>query len=78
MMHRIYFDGNEVDEDGRVNLGIPEAVRDIELIKPELHEGLRVLLYNSEGQELEAILEYDVAYKHWMGQPITGTLKNTE
>lgn len=74
-MHRIYFDGNEVDEDGRVNLGIPGAIRDIEFIGPELHDGLRVLLYNDEGQEMEAIIRFDMAHQHWMAQPIPETLR---
>jgi hypothetical protein len=37
--------------------------------------GMRVILYDSEELEVEAVLEYDQKYQRWMADPIWSTLK---
>ena len=74
-MYRIYFDANEGDARGRFDLGIPGSLLDIELIASQLTDGMRVILYDSEELEVEAVLEYDQKYQRWMADPIWSTLK---
>jgi hypothetical protein len=74
-MYRIYFDTNEGDEDDRFDLGIPGSLRDIEPIASELKNGMRVVLYDGEELEVEALIEFDVRYQRWMATPIWSTLK---
>jgi hypothetical protein len=76
-MHRIYFDTNEGDARGRFDLGIPGSLHDIEPIAPQLTDGMRVILYDSEELEVEAVLEYDQNYQRWMADPIWSTLKRS-
>jgi hypothetical protein len=76
-MHRIYFDANEGDERGRFDLGIPGALRDIEIISSELAEGMHVILYDNEELEIEAVLEFDQKYQRWMASPLWNTLKRS-
>ena len=56
-MYRIYFDANEGDEQDRFDLGIPGSLSDIEPIASELKNGMRVVLYDSEGMQVEALIE---------------------
>jgi hypothetical protein len=74
-MHRIYFDANEGDERGRYDLAIPGALKDIEPIASELTDGMHVILYDGEGLEIEAVLEFDHNYRQWMARPLWNTLK---
>jgi hypothetical protein len=77
-MYRIYFDSNEADADGRENLGIPGSLKDIEPIASELKDGIRVLLYDFDRGEVEAILEYDGQHHRWMARPIWETFREIE
>ena len=55
-------------ENERVIIGIEgHPYHDQELLKL-LRPGMRVVLYDSE-LEVEAIAEYDAAYKGWLGKP---------
>ena len=65
-MHRIYFDENARDERGRYDLGLPGSLQDIGPIAAQLTNGMRVILYDTEELEIEAVLEYDENYKRWM------------
>jgi len=73
-MYRIYFDGNEGDNDGRYDLGIPGSPRDIEPLADQLTNGLHVILYDNEELEVEAILEFEPKYSVWMARPLWDTL----
>ena len=75
-MYRIYFDANEGDEQDRFDLGIPGSLSDIEPIASELKNGMRVVLYASEGMQVEALIEFDTRYQCWMASPIWSTLKH--
>jgi hypothetical protein len=74
-MHRIYFDPNAGDERDRFDLGIPGALKDIELISSELSDGMHVILYDNDQLEVEAVLEFDQKYQRWMAYPLWDTLK---
>ena len=77
-MHRIYFDENARDEQGRCNLGMRGSLRDIEPIAAELADGMHVILYDNEELEVEAILQYDTQHQRWMASPIWSTLKRSD
>jgi hypothetical protein len=77
-MYRIYFDGNEAAEDGRENLGIPGSHADIQPIESQLTNGEHVLLYDHDGREVEAIIEFDGRLNSWMARPIWETLRVVE
>jgi hypothetical protein len=74
-MYRIYFDGNEGDNDGRYDLGIPGSLSDIRPIADKLHDDLQVTLYDNEELEVEAVLEFDTKYNIWMARPLWDTLR---
>jgi hypothetical protein len=74
-MYRIYFDPNAGDEAGRFDLGITGSLRDIEPIASKLKNGMRVVLYDGEELEVEALIEFDIRYQRWMAIPIWSTLK---
>ncbi len=74
-MYRIYFDENEGDEQNRFDLGIPGSLRDIELLAGKLTHGLRVLCYDDQEIEVEAILEWDTKYNQWMARPLWETIR---
>lgn len=78
LMHRIYFDTNAGDENGRFDLGISGSLADIEPILADLKDGMRVVLYDGDGLEVEAVLEFDKRYARWMALPIWDTLKRPE
>ena len=77
-MHRIYFDENAGDEQDRYDLGIPGSLADIEPIAAELTEGLRVILYDEQELEVEAVLEYQPKYNRWMARPLWETLRRLD
>ncbi len=77
-MYRIYFDGNEGDNDGRYDLGIPGSLSDIQPIAEKLHDGLQVTLYDNEELEVEAVLEFDAKYSIWMARPLWETLRHLD
>ena len=77
-MYRIYFDGNEGDDKGRYDLGIPGSLKDIEPIADELADGGHVILYDNEELEVEAVLEVDTAHNCWMADPMWETLRRFE
>jgi hypothetical protein len=69
-MHRIYFDENERDQDGRYDLGFPGSLESIRPIANELHDGMHVILFGDEDLELEAVLEFDKKYQRWMARAV--------
>jgi hypothetical protein len=74
-VHRIYFDVNSGDNKDRYDLGIPGSLKDIEPIADQLSDGLRVVLFDSDGLEVEATIEFDKHHNRWMARPIWETLK---
>jgi hypothetical protein len=74
MAHYIYFDGNEGDEKGRYQLGIPGSLEDIARLGDKIRVGQSVKLLEADGDfEIDAILERDAAgpWKgQWMGAPV--------
>jgi hypothetical protein len=77
-MYRIYFDGNEGDNQDRYDLGIPGSLRDIEPLVDKLSDGLHVILYDNEELEVEAVLEFEPKYNIWMARPLWDTLRRFE
>jgi len=75
MLYRIYFDANEGDEQDRFDLAIPGSSRDIEPLAGKLTHGMRVLCYDDQAIEVEAILEWDTKYKQWMARPLWETIR---
>jgi hypothetical protein len=75
-MLRIYFDANEGDTVGRFDLGIQGSVKDLEPVRSELRDRLRVQLYDADGMEIEALLEFDAKSQRWMAWPLWDTLKH--
>jgi len=69
-MHRIYFDSNDGDERGRLDLGIPGTLRNIQHISLDLTDEMHVILYDNEELEIEAVLELDQEYQRWMASPL--------
>ena len=76
-MHRVYFDTNEGDADGRYDLGIPGSMRDIAAAAAGLTPGTRVLLY-MEDIEVEATLDWDAAHDQWWARPLWDTLRRLD
>ena len=74
-MYRIYFDANARYEDGRFDLAITGSLKDIGLLAEKLQDGMLVQLYDYDGLELQATLEYDRHAKRWTAHPIWETLK---
>jgi hypothetical protein len=74
-VHRIYFDTNEGDEDDRFDLGIPGSLKDIAPIADNLRDGMRVVLYMTDELEVEAILEFEPKYGHWLARADWSTIK---
>ena len=77
-MFRIYSDENEGDAKDRFDLGIPGSLKDIEPIVGKLADGQTVRLYDSDGMEVDAIIEFEKACGRWMARPIWETLKQPE
>jgi hypothetical protein len=78
MLYRIYFDENEGDEQDRFDLGIPGSLRDIEPLRGKLSHGMRVLCYDNQAIEVEAILEWDARFKQWMARPLWETIRRLD
>lgn len=74
-MIRIYFDTNEGDGDGRYSLNCTGSLQDIAPIADKLKEGMRVVIYMSDELEMQATLEFDRRYGHWMARPVPGTTR---
>ena len=74
-MHRIYFDENLGDENGRYDLGIPGSRRDPASLAGELTKGVHVMLYDGQDIEVEAILEFDEASDRWMALALWDTIR---
>ena len=62
---RIYFDANSRLADGRYDLGLSECVESMANAAVSFKDGDKVLLYDEDGLELEAILEFDAKYQIW-------------
>ena len=76
-MHRIYFDENAGDENGRYDLGIPGSRRDLAPLAGELSNGVHVMLYDGKDIEVEAGLEFDAASGRWMALPLWDTIRRS-
>ncbi len=76
-MHRIYFDENAGDGNGRYDLGIPGSRRDLAPLAGELGNGLHVMLYDGQEIEVEAVLEFDEASDRWMALPLWDTIRRS-
>jgi hypothetical protein len=72
-MYRIYFGGNEGDNDGRYDPGIPGSLSDIHPIADKLHDEIQVALHDNEELEVEAVLEFDTIHNTWMARPLWDT-----
>jgi hypothetical protein len=62
-MIRIYADFNDQDEQGRVRLDTVGSLRDIEMHRNVLIDGMRVILYTPDEFEVEGILIYDEMWR---------------
>lgn len=71
-MIRIYTDFNSQDERGRVWLDTVGSLKDIEMHRGALSEGMRVVLYVPDEFEVEAVLTFDQA---WKGMPDLSTIR---
>lgn len=78
MLYRIYFDENEGDEQDRFDLGIPGSLADLEPLTGTLTNGMRVLCYDNQSIEVEAILEWDAKYHQWWGRPLWETIRRLD
>jgi hypothetical protein len=76
-LHRIYFDENAGDENGRYDLGIPGSRRDLAPVAGELSNGVHVMLYDGQEIEVEAVLEFDAASDRWMALPLWDTIRRS-
>ena len=76
-MHRIYFDENAGDGNGRYDLGIPGSRRDLAPLAGELSDGVHVMLYDGQEIEVEAVLEFDAASDRWMALPLWDTIRRS-
>ncbi len=66
MTIRIYADFNSQDEHGMVDLHTVGSRRDLDRLADQVRRGLPVVLYFDD-VEVDAILEYDVERKRWVG-----------
>jgi hypothetical protein len=77
-MDRIYFDENAGDARGRYDLGIPGSRQDLERLSAKLGEGVRVMLYDGQEIEIEAVLEFDRSSNRWMALPLWDTIRRRD
>ena len=79
-MHRVYFNANERPgahaADERFALNADLSAEDMARIPGGPRDGLRVLLYDAEDIEVEAVLAFDPGFRMWMGDPDFSTLIN--
>jgi hypothetical protein len=71
-MIRVYADFNNMDEHDRVRLNTVGSMKDLELHKEVLREGMRVLFYVPGDFEVEGNLVFDVI---WRGIPDWTTIR---
>ena len=74
-MYRIYFDGNEGDEDGRYGLWLDRSREGLAKIPGGPKEGMTVTIYMIGEIEMEAILEWNSRWNGWVARPIEGTIR---
>jgi hypothetical protein len=74
-MIRIYADANSRDQDGRYDLAIVRARRDLETHKDEIKDGTKVLLNVQDEFEVAATLVFDRHYQRWFGIPDDKTIR---
>lgn len=72
-MIRIYADFNSTDEHDRVRLSTAGSLKDIELHRLQLKEGLKVILYMTDEFEVQATLTFD---RVWRGIPDWDTIRH--
>jgi len=74
-MLRIYCDFNNAIDETRYSLGCVGAMKDIERLEGQLHDGLRVVLYETGEFEAEGTIEFDPKSQRWIGTPDWRTIK---
>lgn len=72
-MIRIYADFNSTDEQDRVRLSTVGSLKDIELHRSQLKEGLKVILYMTNEFEVRGTLTFD---RIWRGIPDWTTIRH--
>lgn len=78
-MHRIYFDANDADEQGRYLLYLGRSLADLAKIPGGPKEGMPATIYMIGEIEMEASLEWNAKWNAWTGRPNPGTVRdNTE
>ena len=74
-MHRIFFDTNEGSHSIGYWLHLKKSREDLDGIKADLVNGLRVIIYMPEELEMEANLLLDAEVGTWLAMPIDGTIR---
>ena len=77
-MLRIYCDFNDAIDETRYTLSCVGAMRDIERLTGQLHDGLRVVLYMTGELEAEGTIQFDPQYQCWVGTPDWSTRRDLD
>jgi len=78
-MDRVYFDGNETEENDHYGLWLSKSMRDLAKIAGGPREGMLVTIYMVGEIEMEATLEWNAKLRAWTAKPILGSIReNTE
>jgi hypothetical protein len=78
-MHRVYFDGNEGDGNGRYGLWLSKSEEDLSRIPDGPKQGLVITIYMIGEIETEAVLEWCGApWNAWGARPVGPWRDNTE
>ena len=72
---RILFDTNDGSEEYGYELKFDVSMKDIEAIGSSIHEGMLVVIYMPNELEFLATLKFDNESKHWLGVPVSGSIK---
>jgi hypothetical protein len=75
IMVRIYCDFNDGIDETRYSLSCAGSMEDIERLSDQLHDGLRVVLYQTHELEAEGTIEFDTRFKCWVGTPDWSTIR---
>jgi hypothetical protein len=74
-LHRVFFDPNDGSQEFGYDLKFAQSKIDLDSIGKELCEGLRVIVYQPDELEVEAILHFDSSAGCLLASPIKGTWK---
>jgi hypothetical protein len=75
-MYRIYFDGNDANDQGNYLLGFNKSIEDLARIPGGPKEGMTVTIYMIGEIEMEAVLEWDEKWKAWTARPNLDTTRD--